>query len=311
MSTRDEFDRNGFVVLPEFLSGPEIARAMRELPKVFPTSAEFHDDVDPACNERFRSEFGGITNFPFESVELSLLSVHPRLIALAEELLATTSLRAYSIEAWAKFTGAASYEQEMHRDYLNHSLLVPDPGAPAAQVEMFVYLSDVDESSGPPAYINIGATRLLPSLPNWLPRERRPAHAEHHAWTSADAWPELYDSEVKAVGRAGTVVAYRIDTFHRGTEMTAPRGARYTIHTNFRRADADWITRRAWTEAANTDAWHAFVASASVRQLEVFGFPPPGHDYWSDATLAGLAQRYPGFDPEPWGSAAGAGGSPR
>jgi hypothetical protein len=31
-------------------------------------------------------------------------------------------------------------------------------------------------------------------------------------------------------GPAGTVVAYSTDTFHRGTEITAPRSARYSAH---------------------------------------------------------------------------------
>ncbi len=36
------------------------------------------------------------------------------------------------------------------------------------------------------------------------------------------------------------------------------------------------------------------------RQLALFGFPPPGHPYWTEATLAGTAQRYPGLNMTPW-----------
>jgi hypothetical protein len=39
---------------------------------------------------------------------------------------------------------------------------------------------------------------------------------------------------------------------------------------------------------------------ATPRQLALFGFPPPGHPYWTEATLAGTAQRYPGLDMTPW-----------
>ncbi|MEM9132278.1 MAG: hypothetical protein AAGA59_15350 [Actinomycetota bacterium] len=69
---------------------------------------------------------------------------------------------------------------------------------------------------------------------------------------------------------------------------------------NFRRADAEWIGRRAWTDRANTDRWHEFVTRASPRQLELFGFPPAGHPFWTDRTLDGLALRYPGIDTAPW-----------
>jgi hypothetical protein len=32
----------------------------------------------------------------------------------------------------------------------------------------------------------------------------------------------------------------------------------------------------------------------------LFGFPPPGHPYWTAETLAGLSRRYPGIDISPW-----------
>jgi hypothetical protein len=40
--------------------------------------------------------------------------------------------------------------------------------------------------------------------------------------------------------------------------------------------------------------------TASLRQLLVLGFPPPGHAYWNAATLAGVAARYPMLDLSPW-----------
>jgi hypothetical protein len=298
---RRAFERDGFVVLPEYLALGELRRALAELTVMFPTPDDFHADIDPARNARFRDEFGGISTFPFDSVELALLTVHERLIGLAEELLGTPDLRVYSIEAWAKYTGAAEYEQDHHRDYLSQSLLVPNADQHPTQVEMFLYLSDVTPAHGPTSYVPLTETRSLPALPNWLPPREGVSDDAHPTWVSPEAWPALYEHEVSGVGRAGTVVAYRVETFHRGTRMTAPRGARYTIHVNFRRADSDWIGRRAWTDdAANTSAWQSFVARASVRQLEVFGFPPPGHRYWTDETLAGIALRYPGINTDRW-----------
>ena len=48
------------------------------------------------------------------------------------------------------------------------------------------------------------------------------------------------------------------------------------------------------------DRWYQFVYRATPRQLALFGFPPPGHPYWTDVTLAGTAQRYPGLDLTLW-----------
>ncbi len=259
MDTRAAFQRDGFVIVPCHVREGELAPAIRALHGEFPTADEFHDNVTPERNARFRDEFNGITNFPFASVELSLLAVHDRIVRLAEELLQTPGLRVYSIEAWAKYTGAANYDQPHHRDYLNHTLLVPSRG-PASQVEMFLYLTDVTPELGPPSLVPAHLASALPALPNWYPRAAGHRDDEHPEWVSRQGRPDLYEHEVRADGPAGTVVAYRIETFHRGTELTAARGARFTIHVSFRAADCDWIMRRAWTDTANTEAWDHFVA---------------------------------------------------
>lgn len=281
-----EWDEHGVVVLPRFVSSQDLGAAQRELPLMFPTLEEFHDNVDDARNARYRGdEFAGITDFPFDSVEWSLLAVHPRLVDLAQSLLGTDDVRLYAAEAWAKFTGAADYDQEHHRDYLNHTILVPSDDRPFHQVEMFLYLSDVSDDLGPTHFASKQRTRDLAVIPNWHARADR---------------PELYEAEVSGAGPAGTVVAYSINTTHRGTAMTAPRGARYTIHVNYRAATSEWAHRHAWASRSHHRAWYRFVERASVRQLLLFGFPPPGHAFWTDATLAAMALRYPNLDLSQW-----------
>ena len=297
---RSAFERDGFVVLEGFLSPQEIRGGVVDLPVVVPTAEEFHRDVDPHRNQRFRDEFGGIVPFPVAPTSLNLLAVHPRLVDLAASLLEDDDLRSYSIEFWAKYTGAADYEQPFHRDYLNHTILVPAADAPPSHVEMFVYLSDVTDELGPISLLPRHHAPEAPALPNWYPRVDGQRDKDHPDWVSDIGRPDWYEREVRATGPAGTVVAYRIDTFHRGTDLTRDGGHRFTVHTNFRKASADWITRRSWTDDANRGAWSGFVAAASPQQLCLFGFPPPGHPYWTEATLAGLAQRYPGFNPAPW-----------
>ena len=121
--------------------------------------------------------------------------------------------------------------------------------------------------------------------------------------------PDLYRNEVVAAGPAGTVVAYTNRTFHRGTQLTSPRGARYTLHINFRPAQSEWQSRHSWLRQANSAGWQAFVERASPRQLALFGWPPPDHPYWTAETIAGINQRYPGLDVGPWRAAASDGPS--
>lgn len=293
----------GFIVLPGFLSEAALAPAVAQLGMLFPSADEYHDDPDAHRNGRFADEFGGIDNFPFSSVELSLLAVHKDLVALAAVLLSTSDLRVYSIEAWAKYTGAADYDQHHHRDYLSQTMVVPSADIRFQQVEMFLYLGDVPAELGPPSFVSRRFTHDRPAIPNWLPSEDAVGlDPSHPSWISQQGAPDLYEREVSGAGPAGTVVAYANDTFHRGTALRVPRGARYTLHLNFRPAGVDWISRHSWQRSTNTSRWHEFVVRAAPEQLALFGFPLPGHDYWTDNTLAGAAERYPYLDLTPWRS---------
>lgn len=287
----------GFVVLPGFLTADDLAPALGELDQMFPSAEGFHDGTDPRRGRYTEDEFDGIDGFPFASTEFSLLAVHTRLTELAEALLGTRELRISSAEAWAKYTGATSYEQDLHRDYLNQTVLVPSTEDRFQHLELFVYLVDVPEELGPPHLVSYEHTAGLPMNPNFYPRD-----SGEGPFTSTDDNSALYDAEQSGAGPAGTVVAFNTRTFHRGTGLRRPRGARYSMQVILRPAEADWGQRMAWAALAHEPAWYRFVDRATPRQLELFGFPPPGHPYWTDQTLGGLAERYPGLDLTPWKS---------
>src|SRR5262245_8366889 len=118
--------RNGFVILPGYLDGPELEAAQRDLPSVYPAVNDYHTAPSEGPNQLYTGdEFGGILAFPFPTVALCRLVVHDKLITLAEAIFETGDIRIYASELWAKYSGAANYEQEHHRDYLNHTPLVP------------------------------------------------------------------------------------------------------------------------------------------------------------------------------------------
>ena len=106
------------------------------------------------------------------------------------------------------------------------------------------------------------------------------------------------------MGPAGSLVAYRPDTYHRSVDWTEPGHARYMLHVAFKSAPAEWAGYQAWPFKGLTGDWIHFVATASVRQLTALGFPAPGHPYWTATTLDGVAQRYPDLDLDPWREAA-------
>jgi hypothetical protein len=226
--------------------------------------------------------------------------VNHRILALAEALLEDESFQIAGAEAWAKYGGASDYEQDLHRDYPGHTLLVPSSAPAYRQLKMFVYLADVPEEFGPAHVVSRRHTAEFPAVPDRFLRPGRKSTSRFHDDSGS---PTLYEAEISAAGPAGTVVAFEIGTIHRATTMTATRGARYTMHLNFRGAGVTWGQRRGWAYIAGRENWSTFVQRATPRQLQVFGFPLPGHPYWTAETLAGMALRYPDLDLTPWDQA--------
>ncbi|MBP2336457.1 hypothetical protein JOF41_002635 [Saccharothrix coeruleofusca] len=293
-SRRDQ----GFAVLPGYLPAEVLRPALAELELMFPSPQAFHDGSDPRRQRFLEDEFAGIDSFPFASTEISLLAVHDLLIDLARTLLEDDDLRLYTAEAWAKYTGAADYDQALHRDYLNHTVTVPSADPRFRQLEMFVYLVDVPEELGPPHLVPRTRTTGFGAKPNWLV----PGPADIADDFVEPGHAALYAHEVSAAGPAGTVVAFETGTFHRGTGLSRPGGARYSMQLGYRRAEVEWGHRTGWVAAGHEPAWYRFVERATPRQLALFGFPPPGHPFWTEETLAGTALRYPGLDLSPWRS---------
>jgi hypothetical protein len=287
---------DGFVILPGFLPAAELTSAVRDLDLLFPSADGFHDGTDPRRERFLGDEFAGIDTFPFAGAEISLTAVNHRLLALAKALLEDDDIQLYGAEAWAKYTGACDYEQALHRDYLNHTVLVPSTTPGCQQVEMFVFLNDVPEELGPPHLVSRQHTAHLPAVPNWL---LRPGQSGADRFV-AEADPGLYEAEVSGAGPAGTVIAFEPGTYHRGTQLSAPRGARYSMHLCFRPAAVQWGQRVGWAAKSFTSEWVEFVSRAGPQQLHALGFPPPGHRYWTSETLAGMALRYPRLDLSPW-----------
>jgi Phytanoyl-CoA dioxygenase (PhyH) len=292
---------DGFVILPGFLPADELTSAIGEVDLLFPPAEAFHDGTDPRRERFLGDEFAGIDTFPFAGTEISLLAVHHRILALAEALLEDDDIHLYAAEAWAKYTGACDYDQDLHRDYLNHTILVPSTTPGCRQVEMFVFLNDVPEDLGPPHLVSRRHTAGLPAVPNWLLRPGQ--HGSGWRFNDDSGSPELYAAEVSGAGPAGTVIAFEPGTFHRGTRLTAPGGARYSMHLGFRPASLQWGQRVAWAMRSFTSEWVDFVGRATPRQLQAFGFPRPGHPYWTPETLTGMALRYPKLDLSPWRTA--------
>ncbi len=291
---RHQWHTDGWCLLEDVFTAEEIAAATEAVAAVFPTVEAVRaakDSPDGADTVRWDVKK---PVFPFESMALNRLFLHDALIDLAQELLGTEDVRLYQGMASAKFSdGHPDYEQLLHVDYGNHTLVVPRADVGYQHLELFVYLSDVTPERA--------ATRIVSRrLTGDIPVER--------TYLSLSEYAPLYDAEEAAAGPAGSVLAYRPDVYHRGTALTEPATVRYMLHVAFKPVGTDWLGYQAWPQGAESMAWYRFMEEATVRQLCALGFPEPGHPYWDAETLRGVGARYPSLDMTPWRQAERVGG---
>ena len=279
----DEVRERGFALVEGFLSAAEVQTAQEALWLHFPRPDDYFGDPD--AYGRYRaSQFAGIDEFPYRSWDLNRLAVHPDLVDLAERYLGTTELHLYKVELWAKYAAAVDYDQPLHRDYGSHSLVVPRLDRRYQQLTTFIYLSDVTDADGPTCIVPYEDGKDVPYTPLYLP------------------FGSLAESEVRCTGAAGSLLVYRTDILHRGSNMTGERRARFSLLADFQVRGTTWAGKMAWPKQS-PERWAKFIPQCSVRERDLFGFPRPGDPYWTDETLAGVAARYPGIDLEPYGSA--------
>lgn len=289
----DEIRSQGYTLVPGFLGGEELAAAQDCLWDEFPRPDDYF--ADPSAHARYtRSQFAGLRLFPTSGWALNRLAFHPDLVDLAERYLGSDDLELYKCEIWAKYAGAIDYDQPHHRDFGNHSLVVPRTDGVGTQLTSFVLLSDVTELDGPTAVVPL-------------------EHTTHISMVSGDAEPgwqfsvrrgTFADVEVPVTGPAGSLFVYRTDVFHRGTDFGAPGRSRFALLADFQVRGPAWAGKMSWPNHAQHPGFVEVIERASVRERDLFGFPRPGDPYWNAQTLRDVQLRYPRLDIAPYASAS-------
>lgn len=285
----DEIRTQGYTVVPRFIADDELASAQAWLWDEFPRPADYF--TDPAAHARYsRSQFAGLRLFPTMGWALNRLAFHPDLVDLAERYLGTDDLQLYKCEIWAKYAGAIDYDQPHHRDFGNHSLVVPRTDDIGTQLTCFILLSDVTELDGPTAVVPIGQSAHI----SMVPVDTEPD------WPLSVPRGTFADVEVPVTGAAGSLFVYRTDVFHRGTNFDAPERSRFALLADYQARGPAWAGKMAWPNQAQHPGFVEVIERATVRERDVFGFPRPGDPYWNHQTLDGVQQRYPNMDMTPY-----------
>ncbi len=291
--------KDGAVLVPYFFSDEEIAPIQADYERLYgrgesDKTAKTHDA--PAGLGSFSPEqFTDLHDFPFAaSVETNLIGLHPALIAFAKDALGSDDVRMYQCHTWAKFTGDADYEQPFHCDYNNHTLTVPSDNPSLRTINFVLYFTDVTD--------DLGAIHYVPqSKGDAVTGEDRASFIANQ--------PELQETlrgrEQSGAGPVGSVFAYGIDVYHRGTNLTRPGGHRYTMTASYKAAGNDMIGFSAWPHEF-LKPWGIIFANATPEQLACLGVPHPGDPFWTERTLRRAQGRWPDWDMTPYRAAVSA-----
>ena len=276
----DEVRQRGFCLVESFLTPAELQAAQDALWLHFPPPQEYF--ADPDAHTRYAaSQFAGVDEFPYRSWDLNRLAFHPDLVDAAERYLGTAELHLYKVELWAKYSGAVDYDQPLHRDYGSHSLVVPREDGTYQQITTFVFLSDVTDADAPTRIVPFADGRDVPYTPLYLP------------------FGALADKEVPATGPAGSLLVYRTDILHRGSNFTRAGRSRFSLLADYQARGTTWRGKMSWPKDSPR-RWAKLIPQCSVRERDLFGFPRPGDPYWNEQTRADVAARYPGIDMTPY-----------
>jgi hypothetical protein len=281
-----QWHEDGFVIIERFFTEPEYEPVLQDFEALYRDASQgdgrstLYQSLQYEDRSSRARQFLNIHVLPYEgSSAINLLSLHPELVAFARALLGVPDVRLYQSHTWAKYTGQADYDQAFHCDFGNHTLIAPADDAALRTVDFVIYLTDVTKEHGAMRYVT--KPDVLAALGR--PAISAPSDAEQAA---------LRELERAVVVPPGSLVAHGIDTMHRGSNLTAPNGRRFSMTVGYKAAGSEHIGFHVW-QAARERPWHRVFHHATPEQLECLGIPRPGHPYWTRRTLELTQSRWP------------------
>src|SRR5579872_6833582 len=183
----DRWRQDGWCVIEGALPAPDVSAAQDALGHLFPTPAQMDAGPDDEQTAPWRTWDAAWPEFPFHSARLNRLAVHDVVLDIAERLLQTSDPRLYLALVTVKYANQSSgFNQLLHADYPNHTLVVPrrDPGF--QHLELLVYLSDVSAANGATRFVSHRVTEEVPVEQHTLDLDGyAPVYAEARQATGA------------------------------------------------------------------------------------------------------------------------------
>jgi hypothetical protein len=278
----DTYQTHGWVILPDFFTS-HLDAILDSLLQIFPSSEDYWATPN-RYPELQGGQFDSVRTIPTGVPGLDRLPFDRRVQDIAEQVTRSNDLTLMRGGYQSKFTDAADFEQILHLDYTNHTLVVLPDKSGSTMVGFFVYFTNVTSETGPTMAVPRTRCGQLRITDTHLERDR---------------WPEIYKHEEPLLCRAGSMLVYDYRTLHRGTALRGPAANRLSLSFAYGVA-APWHGFYSWPNRTDEPAVKEFIANLAPEERVLLGFPPIGDPYWTPATIDGVSRRYPGFDGAPY-----------
>lgn len=298
----EQYRREGFVVVPDVYEVAAVRAALMAADRVTygQTFEQFRAEFDRTGTlpEKLALPEGVRGGFPSGLHELDGLIEHARFLDMVEECLGDRphylNGGPFVRHSLRDTHGSEPDGQGWHIDNWGFTFLpVSSDVDRFAYVNAWVFLHDIDEE-GAPVHVIPGSHRQVAGLVPRLMKEG--------VWEGRNNFKDIrgiaeFASPVAATGKAGSVLFYNSYLAHRAVPFKDHRRQRSVWHVSLARQEA-----QGWSKFGNPWTWADrggyidFWAKTTARGRCIFGWPPPGHPYYTPQTLATLAAWYPGMD---------------
>eukprot|EP00759_Apiculatamorpha_spiralis_P014543 PhF_6_TR21159/c3_g1_i1/m.30475 len=249
-----------------------------------------------------------------------------RLLPAAKKLLRTDRVMLSQADVWIKhpkpWSEMSNDDQRIHCDFGNNTVIPTDWYSPNCFAAIVYLDSDGVECVGgataavarrgdDDAAYNIDKMVIQPGYGDRPFLNNREAAEKWFQQNRPEEYKfrqELYQREVKVMPKAGRILLYRVDLWHRGTPLTS--GSRRVMNIVFHARDDPGHAGRWnagffknsywWTNGKYGVPERLFSELLSPEQRTGIGFPPVGDEYWTKERLHVIKLRFPRFDDKPY-----------
>lgn len=302
------FQQDGYIIVPDVFDPASMQAVLAEVERLSygmsfdEALAEFDDRGFEGVKDGFYEGKGGRSQFPVGVDVVDRLIEYEDYLDMFAQCLETDEMSYCNAHLFIRFgptdkRHAEHLWQGYHIDHDTNCFLPPSADVfQYGYLNSAVYLHDV-ETDGAAMHVIPGShTKLIERLPDLI---------KSGNWPGRSSLTDLRDAgfaePVPATGRAGSVLFYNSYLVHAAVPFQNKRTHRCFWTLSMARAD-----NHPWAKLTNSwrfehrDFTLPFFIKTTARVRSLFGWPPPGHPYYTPQTLDLLATWYPGVDLEPY-----------